>query len=740
MAIPNQILIDSPTNTVNIQTNDNQLRIISPVCNTEVNVTQPNTTVIQVATPGTIGPQGPPGPSGSFPSTGSFATTGSNIFIGNQTITGSIFVSGSLISTSFTGSLQGTASYALNALSASFSISSSFATSASFSISSSRAISSSFATSASFAISSSRAVSASFAISSSRATTASFAISSSRATTASFALNAPQSTYYAAKLTQTSSAAINSGYLVVGESYEITSYSSGDDFQNVAEVTYGVINTTGCVFKAIGSIPTDYSNSSDLTPLGYPIAEVTPSMNTLANRTIPYWRRLYAGGYHFNFTSSVDHTKVAPKFQSDSLDNYKTRAIVNQSNNANYSFLDSRFATTANAGGGFNNVIYAIDYQSDGKIIVGGNFTSFNGTTINRICRLRSDGTEDTTFTGNMGTGFNSAVNTIKVQPDGKILVGGRFTSFNGNSVNSICRLNLNGTRDATFISNIGNGANGEVNSIKLLSDNTIIVGGNFTIFDANTVGRIVKLDPDGKYNSSFTTNTGTGFDEVVLSLDIDPSDNIYVGGNFSGFNGTTVQCAAKIDGTGFEDSTFSTNISTNLNAQVNAIRYNSNKVLIGGNFTGAFGTGLNRIYQLNPDGTQDTDFMAQAINYGAGNGYSSKVNTIEAVADGWLVGGSFTGYSGNTLSYINYIQNTGKQLNGYRAFGAGFNNDIFSLKLYPGNKVLVGGDFTSYDGVTNNYFANLYYTYDVVLIVDGDNGIDDNYLNKSSIEVTLYN
>ena len=138
MAIPNQILIDSPTNTVNIQTNDNQLRIISPVCNTEVNVTQPNTTVIQVATPGTIGPQGPqgpPGPSGSFPSTGSFATTGSNIFIGNQTITGSIFVSGSLISTSFTGSLQGTSSWANNAITASYilnAVSSSFATSASF--------------------------------------------------------------------------------------------------------------------------------------------------------------------------------------------------------------------------------------------------------------------------------------------------------------------------------------------------------------------------------------------------------------------------------------------------------------------------------------------------------------------------------------------------------------------------------------------------------------------------------
>lgn len=138
MAIPNQILIDSPTNTINIQTNDNQLHIISPVCNTEVNVTQPNTTVIQVATPGPQGPQGPQGPagpSGSFPSTGSFATTGSNNFIGSQTITGSIFVSGSLTATSFTGSLQGTSSWANNATTSSYilqAVSASFASTASF--------------------------------------------------------------------------------------------------------------------------------------------------------------------------------------------------------------------------------------------------------------------------------------------------------------------------------------------------------------------------------------------------------------------------------------------------------------------------------------------------------------------------------------------------------------------------------------------------------------------------------
>lgn len=567
------------------------------------------------------------------------------------------------------------------------------------------------------------------------------AISSSYALTASYAMNgdggSSNSTHYAAKLTQTyTGGTINGGYLVVGESYEIKNYVSGDDFSNVAEVTYGVINTTGCVFKAIGSIPTDYSNNSDLTPLGYPIAEVAPSMNNLADGTIPYWRRLAAGIYHFNFTSSVDHTKVVPMFQPDSLENYNTLAQINPGNDSNYSFLDSRFAAIANAGGGFNDRVLAIDYQSDGKIIVGGNFTDFNGNTVNRICRLNPDGRIDDTF--NIGTGFSSGVLTIKVQPDDKILVGGNFDEFNGNPAIRICRLNLNGTRDETF--DIGTGFNSNVNSIKLLSDNTIIVGGNFTNFNGNVVGRIAKLNSNGTHNSSFTTNTGTGFNFAVFSLDIDPSDNIYVGGVFTNFNGTTVYRAAKMSGTGVQNSTFSSNISNNLNAQVNAIRYNYNKVLIGGEFTGAFGTGLNFIYQLNPDGTQDTDFMVQATNYGYENGYNGKVFAIEAVADGWLVGGDFTNYSKNTISYINYIQNTGKQLNGYRAFSSGFNNPIHTLKLYPGNKVLAGGDFIDYDGITNSRLANLYYTYDVVLIVDGKSGVDDNYLNKSSIEVTLYN
>jgi phage baseplate assembly protein gpV len=125
----NSININSDVNTVNIQPDNNKITVVNPD-NTSVNITQPVTNVIQVATPGPAGPAGPTGPTGpsgsfetgsfvttssfnSFTSsiqtevdnltsqtssyvlnsqTGSFATTGSNNFIGNQVITGSVDV------------------------------------------------------------------------------------------------------------------------------------------------------------------------------------------------------------------------------------------------------------------------------------------------------------------------------------------------------------------------------------------------------------------------------------------------------------------------------------------------------------------------------------------------------------------------------------------------------------------------------------------------------------------------
>jgi trimeric autotransporter adhesin len=111
----NSININSDVNTVNIQPDNNKITVVNPD-NTSVNITQPVTNVIQVATPGPAGPAGPTGPtgpSGSF-ETGSFVTTSSfNLFT-------------SSIQTEVDNLTAQTGSYVLNSQTGSFTTTSSF--------------------------------------------------------------------------------------------------------------------------------------------------------------------------------------------------------------------------------------------------------------------------------------------------------------------------------------------------------------------------------------------------------------------------------------------------------------------------------------------------------------------------------------------------------------------------------------------------------------------------------------
>ena len=126
--------------------------------------------------------------------------------------------------------------------------------------------------------------------------------------------------------------------------------------------------------------------------------------------------------------------------------------------------------------------VYALAVQADGKILVGGDFTTLGGggtgtTTRNRIGRLNPDGTLDTSF----DPGANSTVLALAVQADGKILVGGFFTTLGGGGTgtttrNNIGRLNPDGTLDTSF----DPGANGNVNALAVQADGKILVGGQF--------------------------------------------------------------------------------------------------------------------------------------------------------------------------------------------------------------------------------------------------------------------
>src|SRR5688572_28515678 len=105
---------------------------------------------------------------------------------------------------------------------------------------------------------------------------------------------------------------------------------------------------------------------------------------------------------------------------------------------------------------GANQTVWTVALQPDGKTVFGGVFTGLGGgtgnTLRNHIGRLNADGTVDAAF----NPGANGDVYAIAVQPDGKIVVGGNFTSVGGGTGlttqrQHIARFNYDGSVDTLF-------------------------------------------------------------------------------------------------------------------------------------------------------------------------------------------------------------------------------------------------------------------------------------------------
>ncbi|HXG47946.1 MAG TPA: delta-60 repeat domain-containing protein, partial [Methylomirabilota bacterium] len=125
-----------------------------------------------------------------------------------------------------------------------------------------------------------------------------------------------------------------------------------------------------------------------------------------------------------------------------------------------------------------NGTVFGLAVQSDGKVVAVGDFQTSGGTNRVRIARLNADGTLDTGF--DVGLGANATVYAIGLQSTGKAIVGGDFTSINGTTRNRYARLNTDGTLDTTF--DPGQGANNSVLAIVVLPDDNVLIGGDFTL------------------------------------------------------------------------------------------------------------------------------------------------------------------------------------------------------------------------------------------------------------------
>lgn len=374
----------------------------------------------------------------------------------------------------------------------------------------------------------------------------------------------------------------------------------------------------------------------------------------------------------------------------------------------------------------------AITSQPDGKIIVGGNFTKYNGISQNGLIRLNSDGTKDTTF--NIGTGFSFSstlttqtqvsIQFIKLQPDGKILIGGNFTSYNGvvqNNINpfsGLIRLNANGTIDSTFNIDTGfyGGGLGNIainfSSIAIQPNGKILVGGSFTSYRGVTSNQLVRLNSDGsidtQFNIGFGFNPGVSSNVGITDILIQTDGKILVGGNFTTFNGLTQNRLIRLNSDCTKDNTF--DLGTGFDSTINNMIYQTDgKIIVAGQFTTFNGIAQNRLIRLNSDGSKDNTF-----NVGTGFSDSQFSLAIKQQGSKIIGAGQYTTYNGNVQNTFVRINPNGIEDDTFLLGNPGFNNGpvtpgipfepgFGSLCLQSDGKLLVGGSFVTFNGITEN-------------------------------------
>jgi len=353
-----------------------------------------------------------------------------------------------------------------------------------------------------------------------------------------------------------------------------------------------------------------------------------------------------------------------------------------------------------------DNGIYRYSSYSGNSIIFGGVFTSVNGVTLNRLCKIFDNGELDTNFNNNLGTGFNNIIRMVHVESSGKIIVSGDFTTFNGNARNYIVRLNSDGTEDVNFYNTVGKFNKGVFKIINT-SDGGYLYGGMFTSWNGTTHNRLIKFNSDYTLNTSFNNNINTACNNHVVHMLTDSLGKYVIVGNFTSFNGNTRYQIIRLNTDGTEDSTFYNNVNPTQGNKGLIYMCSDNKLLI----TEWYSAPSGGLMKLNTDGTIDTTFQ---------NNWSklddSAVLDIQKLPNNkLLLGGGFTSYNSQTRNRLFSIDENGTEdTNFYNTLtnwgnGSAFDNTIYMNYITSDkNNIFIGGYYTSVNGVTYNRVSRI--------------------------------
>jgi uncharacterized delta-60 repeat protein len=325
--------------------------------------------------------------------------------------------------------------------------------------------------------------------------------------------------------------------------------------------------------------------------------------------------------------------------------------------------LDPGFAATV-----VDAPVIAIAVQADGRILIDGYFTTVGGQTRNYIARLNANGSVDNAF----HPVANNTIDAMAVQADGRIVVAGNFTEIGGQARNYIARLNADGSLDSTFNPN----ANSRILAMTMQARGRIVIGGNFTALGAQTRNRIARLNADGSLDATFDPDAN----DTVFAIALQPDGHIVIGGGFTTLGGQTRNRVARLEANGSLDATFDPNADGAV--RVLAV-HPDGRIVIGGHFSNVGGHLASHVAWLDADGSFNTAFHPGAN--GAG------VNALAVQPDGRLVlGGSFTWLGGQTRNYIARVNADGSWVDS--TFNPGADKRVFSLALQPDGDIVAGG------------------------------------------------
>lgn len=328
---------------------------------------------------------------------------------------------------------------------------------------------------------------------------------------------------------------------------------------------------------------------------------------------------------------------------------------------------------------------YGNDYtaQPDNKVLVTGYFTAYNGVAANGIVRLNANGTVDTGF--NTGTGLGLVAgsnsyqngNTVAVQADGKILVGGSFTAFNGSAAPGLVRLLATGGVDASFNAPFNNAS--EVTAVIVQPDGKLLVTGYLTLATGGAPS-LVRLNTNGtldtSFNSAYSDLYGSGFGDPSVVLQ--PDGKLLV----CGYSTAGTLQAARLNANGSVDASFYAPTAFNdvytLGVQPNGT------VLVGG--TSFYSTGTEQpLVRLTATGALDAAFAPKLQTAG------SLLAAVRQPDGRLLLAGNVTEYNGVAVHQVLRVSAAGVLDAAFGAATTSLPSAATSLALQPDGKVLVG-------------------------------------------------